>query len=113
MGDTAEECARQLTEAGVVVVGANCGDLDPLAMADVISLLARATELPILAEANAGMPKLENNRAVFDLNPRAFAEGMMECIKNGATLVGGCCGTTADHIHVLASEINRLKPEGV
>ncbi len=112
MGDSAGDCARRLTDEGVIAVGANCGDLDPLEMAEVVSFLRGATDLPILAEANAGKPKLVGSRTVFDLSPTDFATGMVECIKRGATLVGGCCGTTADHIRILATEVKALQLEG-
>jgi 5-methyltetrahydrofolate--homocysteine methyltransferase len=102
MGNSAQECAKQLTEAGVFAVGANCGDLDPVEMADVVCFMKRVTDLHIIAEPNAGKPKLVGHRTVFDLSPEDFARGMSECIEKGATLVGGCCGTTPDHIQALA-----------
>jgi 5-methyltetrahydrofolate--homocysteine methyltransferase len=111
MGDSAEDCARRLTDEGAIAVGANCGDLDPLEMAEIVSFLRDATDLPILAEANAGKPRLEGDQTFFDLGPRGFAVGMMECIKRGAALVGGCCGTTADHIRMLATEVKALNLE--
>jgi 5-methyltetrahydrofolate--homocysteine methyltransferase len=112
MGDTAEQCARRLTEEGVSAVGANCGDLDPLEMAEVVSLLRDATDLPILAEPNAGKPRLEGTRTVFDLGLKDFAAGVLECVSRGATLVGGCCGTTSDHIRALAAGLNHLRVRG-
>lgn len=102
MGNTAEECARKLADAGADVIGANCGDLDPSQMAVVVSLLKTATHLPILAQPNAGKPKLVSEQTVFDMSPEDSASGIVECLDAGARLVGGCCGTSPQHIRVLA-----------
>lgn len=103
MGNSAEECAVKLTDSGADVIGANCGDLDPPQMAVVASLLKSATSVPILAQPNAGKPKLVNNQTVFDMSPKDFAAGIAECLHVGAHLVGGCCGTTPEHIRTLAN----------
>jgi len=109
MGDTAEQCARQLTEAGADVVGANCGDLDPTQTAVVVGLLKDATDLPILAQPNAGRPRLVGDKAVFDLAPGPFAEGIAQCIAAGARIVGGCCGTGPEHIRAVAELIHAMR----
>ncbi len=109
MGDTAEKCAKELTDAGADVVGANCGDLDPYQMAKVVSMLGSATELPILAQPNAGKPKLIEDKTVFDMKPDDFAEGISECIRAGARLIGGCCGTTPAHIRAIAQKLKSKK----
>lgn len=109
MGDTAERCAKHLTEAGADVVGANCGDLDPSGMAKVVALLKDATHLPILAQPNAGLPALVEGKTVFAMGPAEFAEGIVECIAAGARLVGGCCGTTPEHIRAVRERIASMK----
>lgn len=103
MGNSAEECAGRLTEAGADVIGTNCGDLDPLQMAEVVSVLRSASSLPILAQPNAGKPKLIGGQTVFDMGPEEFATGVQECIRAGARLVGGCCGTSPHHIVALTA----------
>jgi 5-methyltetrahydrofolate--homocysteine methyltransferase len=102
MGDTAERCAKTLTDEGADVVGANCGSLTPAQTAVVVSLIKSATKLPVLAQPNAGKPKLIGDKTVFDMGPEAFAEGIGECLKAGAQIVGGCCGTTGEHICAIA-----------
>jgi 5-methyltetrahydrofolate--homocysteine methyltransferase len=92
MGDSAKQCARSLTELGADVVGANCGSLDPA-----------QTPLPILAQPNAGKPKLVNNKTVFEMAPAHFAEGIAACRRAGAKIIGGCCGTTPEHIRAIAN----------
>jgi len=107
MGNSAAECAGKLVDAGADVIGANCGDLDPSQMAQVVSILRSATSLPILAQPNAGKPRLVGDRTVFDMGPEPWAQGVAECLKAGARLVGGCCGTTPEHIRALAEVIGR------
>lgn len=102
MGDSAEQCAKSLTDAGADVVGANCGELDPAQMAAVVSYLKSATTLPVLAQPNAGRPKLLGDKTVFEMAPAQFAEGIAECLRAGAKLVGGCCGTSPEHIRAVA-----------
>ncbi|UCD52031.1 MAG: homocysteine S-methyltransferase family protein [Phycisphaerales bacterium] len=108
MGDTAEQCATQLAEAGADAVGANCGDLDPSQMAQVVGLFKAATDLPIIAQPNAGKPKLVDGKTVFDMAPAPFAEGIAQCIAAGARIVGGCCGTTPDHIRAVHESIKKM-----
>jgi len=107
MGNTASQCAKQLTDAGADVIGANCGDLDPAQMAVIVSLLKKETNVPILAQPNAGRPKLVEDKTVFDMEPESFAVGINKCLQAGAQIVGGCCGTTPAHIRAVASLLNR------
>jgi 5-methyltetrahydrofolate--homocysteine methyltransferase len=109
MGNTASECAKQLTDAGADVIGANCGDLDPAQMAVVVSLLKSKTNVPILAQPNAGRPKLIEDKTVFDMEPESFAVGINKCLQAGAQIVGGCCGTTPAHIRAVADLLDRKK----
>jgi 5-methyltetrahydrofolate--homocysteine methyltransferase len=106
MGNSAEQCAKSLTEAGADVIGANCGDIDPAQMAVVVSQLRSATALPVLAQPNAGRPKLVGDETVFDMAPVSFASGIAECLRAGARLVGGCCGTTPEHIRAVAEVLS-------
>lgn len=102
MGNSAEDCAKGLAEAGADVIGANCGDLDPAQMAVVVSELKSATTVPILAQPNAGRPMLVGDKTVFEMAAASFAAGIAKCIDAGATIVGGCCGTTPEHIRAVA-----------
>jgi 5-methyltetrahydrofolate--homocysteine methyltransferase len=101
MGNTAADCTQQLERAGVDALGANCGSIDPYQMADIVRICAGVTSLPIIAQPNAGIPRLEHGRTIFDMDVVEFARGIKRCIINGARLVGGCCGTTPDHIRAI------------
>ena len=103
MGNSTLECARTLSEPGVIAIGANCGDLGPSQMASIIEILGKETSLPTLCMPNAGVPKLVNGQTVFDLPPQSFAAGISECIDAGVRLIGGCCGTSPEHIRALKS----------
>ena len=105
MGDSARQCAQALGEGGASVVGANCGDLSPSEMAEVVSAFCSATSLPVVAQPNAGKPRLAGNQTVFDMGPAEFAEGVSKCLQAGARLVGGCCGTSPAHIRAVADRI--------
>jgi len=105
MGNTAQQCAEKLTEAGADVIGTNCGDLDPSQMAKVVYMIKSNTALPVLAQPNAGKPKFIDNVTVFDMSPALFASGIKECLNAGATLIGGCCGTTPQHINAVANNL--------
>jgi 5-methyltetrahydrofolate--homocysteine methyltransferase len=61
---------------------------------------------PVLAQPNAGRPKLVEERTVFDMDPTTFAAGIAECLRAGALIVGGCCGTSPDHILAVASVLD-------
>lgn len=107
MGDSAQQCAKDLTEGGADVVGANCGEIDPSQMAVIVSELKSATSLPIIAQPNAGKPQLIDGETVFKMSPDDFSKGIGECLSTGARIVGGCCGTTPEHIRAVASLLGR------
>jgi 5-methyltetrahydrofolate--homocysteine methyltransferase len=107
MGDSAEQSAKGVTDAGADVVGANCGELDPSQIAVVVSLLKSATTLPVLAQPNAGKPRLVGDKTEFEMAPAEFAAGIDECLRAGARLVGGCCGTSPEHIRAVAEMLKK------
>jgi 5-methyltetrahydrofolate--homocysteine methyltransferase len=111
MGVSAAEAARTMTAAGADIVGANCGSVTPHQMAELVREFRSATDKPILIQANAGVPELQAGETVFRLAPEAYAAGMLEVIAAGARLVGGCCGTTPEHIRCLrqALEVQTAK----
>jgi 5-methyltetrahydrofolate--homocysteine methyltransferase len=101
MGNSAKDCAISLTQEGADAIGANCGSLDPKNFPLIISQFRENSSLPLIAQPNAGKPKLVNNTTSFDMPPNTFADCLAKCIQNGASIIGGCCGTTPDHIKAL------------
>lgn len=106
MGNPAREIALALAEAGAAAVGANCGDLDPHETAAIVRIMRESVALPVIAQPNAGKPRLVNGLTVFDMEPEAFADGIAECIAAGASLVGGCCGSTPAHLRRVCERIS-------
>lgn len=108
-GVPAEEVARRLALAGVAVLGANCGS-GPRDLLKVLARLAAASELPLSAFANSGFPQYMDGRFIYLATPEYFAGMGREMVQAGASLVGGCCGTTPEHIRALAVAVAGLKP---
>ena len=109
MGNSAQDCVNALTDAKADVIGANCGSIDPRQMAVVISMIRSMTDLPVIAQPNAGRPRLAGDKTVFDMPPEAFAKGIEKCVLAGARIVGGCCGTTPAHIRKTAELLRIMK----
>ncbi|MFC1737104.1 homocysteine S-methyltransferase family protein [Candidatus Hydrogenedentota bacterium] len=107
MGNSAEEIAVALAKAGAAGIGANCGGLDPHEAAVIVGIMRGCVDLPLIVQPNAGKPRLVDGQTIFDMNPEVFAEGIAECIAAGANLVGGCCGTTPEHIRRIAESLKR------
>ncbi len=98
MGSAVEEAAKLAEAYGAAAVGANCGDLDPLGMAVITGIYREATSLPLSIQPNAGKPKLVGGETIYDMQPDQYAGGVIKCFENGASIIGGCCGTTPAHI---------------
>ena len=98
MGNNAKEITKAVEDHGAAAVGANCGELTPEEIAIVIATMRQETNLPLMAQPNAGKPQLIDGKTVFNLAPEAFAKGIQDCIDAGASIVGGCCGTSPEHI---------------
>ena len=74
-------------------------------MVSVVEALKRCTPMPIVAYANAGMPRMQDGVAVYDESPVEFSERAMRLAVAGASIVGGCCGTTPEHIKQLSRRL--------
>ncbi|ABZ85047.1 methionine synthase, putative [Heliomicrobium modesticaldum Ice1] len=104
--------AAYLLEAmGADVIGVNCS-LGPAQLLPVIEAIAGATNLPISAQPNAGMPELIDGRTVFPMSPEEFASWAPKLAAAGATYLGGCCGTTPEHIAAAKAALEAAYPGG-
>jgi len=97
MGETVAAATETLLEAGADVVGSNCG-LGTAAMMDVVGEIRAVTDGPVFAKPNAGVPKLVDGRTVFDETADTWAPNLPRLVEAGANIVGGCCGTSPEHI---------------
>lgn len=101
----AETLALSLPELGADAVGVNCGQ-GPELYEGVIARMAEITSAPIIAKPNAGMPAIQpDGTAVYSMSPGKFAREMLRLQKAGARILGGCCGTTPEHIRMLKDMI--------
>ncbi|MCI9197707.1 MAG: homocysteine S-methyltransferase family protein [Lachnospiraceae bacterium] len=100
------EAAAQLEAAGADAVGINCS-VGPEQMEAIIHNIRKTVSIPVLAKPNAGMPIIaEDGQAVYQMEPEDFARHMMALASQGATLLGGCCGTTPAFIKALAQRLS-------
>ena len=106
-GGTPEAVMALLEGLRVDALGLNCG-LGPREMLPIAERFAAAASLPVAAAPNAGLPRQVEGRTVFDLSPGDFAAQMEAVARAGAQLLGGCCGTTPEHIAALAGRCREL-----
>ncbi len=102
MGVTPEQAVQRLIDEGADVIGTNCGNgIENII--EVVRELRTHTDKPIWARPNAGMPQLIDGKTVFPATPDEMAVRVPALIDAGATMVGGCCGTTPEHIKAMAA----------
>lgn len=99
-GTIPEAFAYTMQQMGAYAVGVNCS-VGPDKLKDVISKIAGYVDIPVIAMPNAGIPKIEQGKTIYDMKAEEFAEGMKALVENGADILGGCCGTTPGYIELL------------
>ena len=102
MGTGVEEFLAMAKEAGADVIGANCGNGTAGMIEIVKEIRALDPDIPVLVHANAGLPMYEDGKTVFPETPSEMATQMEDLVKAGANIVGGCCGTTPEHIKFIS-----------
>ena len=105
LGTTPAIAATTLSALGASAVGLNCS-LGPTELAPLVGELAPHDRALVMAQPNAGLPRIQDGETVFDVGPNEFAQAMEAIMDAGATVVGGCCGTTPDHIAALRALID-------
>lgn len=108
-GIAAEEAVLRLVAAGADLIGANCG-AGPLELLATLKRIAAVTDLPLAAYPNSGFPEYVDGRYIYRTTPDYFAGMAQELAAAGAALVGGCCGTTPEHIAEVARRLAGLTP---
>ena len=102
LGTTPAIAATTLSALGASAVGLNCS-LGPVELAPLVEELAPHNRALVMAQPNAGLPRIQDGETVFDVGPDEFARAMEAILDAGATVVGGCCGTTPAHIAALSA----------
>ncbi|MGH7225342.1 MAG: homocysteine S-methyltransferase family protein, partial [Gemmataceae bacterium] len=106
-GHAPETYARHAERHGVAALGVNCGrDIDMDDIIDIISRYRAVTDLPLFARPNAGTPIKQGERWIYPHTPEAMAARLPELLEAGASMVGGCCGTTPQHIAAFRTAID-------
>src|SRR3954470_6023685 len=108
-GTDVETIATRLTELGADVIGLNCS-VGPAAMLDALERMVERTDRPVSAQPNAGLPRAVDDRKIYLASPDYMGSYARRLIQAGARFVGGCCGTTPDHIRKIRSYVASLQP---
>jgi len=118
-GSDAKTAAIVLESLGVAGIGVNCST-GPAKMAEIVAEMVAVTKIPVIAKPNAGLPQVDaQGKTVYTMTPEKFAEEMAVLVEQGATVLGGCCGTTPAHIQALKqmlagkSPVKRVHTEGI
>ena len=106
-GGTPDSIASMLEGLRVDALGVNCG-MGPDQMLPIVKRLTQICSVPVIVNPNAGLPRSEGGRTVYDVQPEDFARSMEEIAALGIQAAGGCCGTTPDHIRCMIERVRRL-----
>ena len=111
-GSDPESLARALDEAGADVIGLNCS-VGPQGVLEAIERMAQVTSRPLSAQPNAGLPRQVGDRKMYMASPEYTGEYAKRLVEAGARFVGGCCGTTPEHIKTMAAYVQSVSPRQV
>lgn len=110
-GATVEAAALMCEGLGVDALGFNCG-LGPVQVGKLLPQMLAATGLPVIINPNAGLPVQRDGKTCFDVGPEEYAGLMYELAQQGPSIIGGCCGTTPQHIAAMIAKCRELSPGG-
>lgn len=107
LGATVGEATRAIDAAGADIIGSNCGN-GIREMVEIARVLRQFTQKPVAVRSNAGLPTMVNGTAVYNETPKMLCDAVEEMIGLGVNVVGGCCGTTPEHIRALRPIVDRV-----
>ncbi len=105
MGTSIEQAAKGLADFGADILGSNCGN-GIEKMVEIAAEFRRHSALPLLIQSNAGLPELVGDQVVYPETPEQIAAGCRQLLELGVNIVGGCCGTTPDHIAAIRKQVD-------
>ena len=108
MGNSIEEAANLLEQAGADIVGSNCGD-GIEKMVKIAQVLGGITSLPVIIQSNAGRPEAGRSGLIYPESPDFFAEYVSELLESDVSIIGGCCGTTPQHIRAIRAVVDKAE----
>lgn len=97
---------------GIDALGLNCS-LGPKKMLPIVKEICENASIPVIANPNAGLPKVVDGKTVFEVDAKEFADEMKELVKAGVRVLGGCCGTTPTHIGEMISAVSTMQPKAI
>ncbi|HHW70509.1 MAG TPA: hypothetical protein GX392_04090 [Clostridiales bacterium] len=109
MGNPPESLVSTLQSLGASSVGANCSG-GPLHLLPIIQRMKVISKVPLIVQPNAGLPTIMNGNITYSLSPEDMAKQMIKLVDVGANMLGGCCGTTPEHIYSIGRSIVNLSP---
>lgn len=109
-GSGAKNMVALLEGLGVDALGLNCS-LGPKKMLPIVQEICENASIPVIANPNAGLPKVEDGKTIFEVDAEEFAEDMKELVEAGVRILGGCCGTTPSHIETMINAVSKLEPK--
>ena len=108
MGVDPERAAEFMQERGADIVALNCGTGMDMGWAkQAVERYRQATDLPVMAQPNAGLPRLVNMKVIYDETPEEMVRGVAPLLEAGTSIIGGCCGSTPDHIRVFRKAMDQ------
>jgi 5-methyltetrahydrofolate--homocysteine methyltransferase len=115
MGAGVEQAIHRAIDSGAQIVGANCGTrLELDAYVELAKqIVAVAGRIPVIIQPNAGSPRIEGGRVVYDATPEQMAITASQLLAAGVRIVGGCCGTTAEHVSAISRVVRRLSEQPI
>ena len=108
-GTSPEDVATEVAAWGADVIGLNCS-VGPAVMLDAVERMAKVTDLPLSAQPNAGLPRAVGDRKIYLASPEYMAQYARRMIEAGARFVGGCCGTSPEHIRSIRALVGGVRP---
>jgi 5-methyltetrahydrofolate--homocysteine methyltransferase len=108
MGVNIEDAAQGLEEAGADIIGSNCGN-GIENMIKISKEFKKFSSLPLIIRSNAGIPRMQGNKPIYPETPEFMAEKAKELVSIGISIIGGCCGTTPEHIKVLRKMVDSIR----
>ena len=109
MGLTLKDIISSLIEQKPDIIGANCGSITIEDMVGITKMMRESTTIPIWIKPNAGVPYLKNGSTFYPQEPEEMASFVPELIKKGAKVIGGCCGTTPEHIRLIRKKVDSCR----
>lgn len=107
-GCTPESMVYTIQDLGVDAIGVNCS-FGPKKLVPIVERICNISDIPVIVQSNAGLPDIIDGNAVYSIKEDEYLEGVKEFIKKGASVIGGCCGTTPSFIKEISNNLNNIR----